>query len=196
MKTLRTLIAVVLVAVVGMSASAQVARQDAKTINLTANLNTTIALTLDESDIVFDFNTLADYKNGLGSYDGKYASTGSVSSTNNWNLFFRATKDFKHSNNTDVMPLNNVGLTAKWRGTNAIVNKADKQTLALSKKETMILGHSNDGMNAGDHDTNGFTIYWEMGTKGNGMNGKSIFEQDLKKGTYNTQVEFTAREIL
>ncbi|TKG96850.1 hypothetical protein EYV94_00005, partial [Puteibacter caeruleilacunae] len=81
MKTLRTLIAVVLVAVVGMSASAQVARQDAKTINLTANLNTTIALTLDESDIVFDFNTLADYKNGLGSYDGKYASTGSVSST-------------------------------------------------------------------------------------------------------------------
>ncbi|TKG94177.1 hypothetical protein EYV94_12890 [Puteibacter caeruleilacunae] len=196
MKTLRTLIAAVLVAVVGMSASAQVAKQDAKTINLTANLNTTIALRMDLSDIVFDFAHLNDYKNGLGSYEGNYASTGSVSSTNNWNLYFRATKDFKHSNNKNSMPLNNVGLTAKWRGSNGISNKADNSTLALSKSETLILGHDGKNMNAGDHDTNRFTIYWEMGTKGEGMNSKSIFDQDLKKGTYNTEVEFTAREIL
>ncbi|TKG96287.1 hypothetical protein EYV94_03250 [Puteibacter caeruleilacunae] len=195
MKTLRTLIAAVLVAVIGMSASAQVAKQDAKTINLTANLNTTIALNMS-GDIVFDFNTLTDYKQGLGSYEGAYVSTGSVSSTNNWNLYFKATKDFKHANGKDKMPLNNVGLTAKFEGSNGIKNYADNSTIALSKSEQVILGHDGSNMNAGDHDTNGFKIYWEMGTKGKGMNGKSIFEQDLKKGTYNTEVEFTAREIL
>ncbi|TKG94179.1 hypothetical protein EYV94_12900 [Puteibacter caeruleilacunae] len=194
MKTLRTLIAVVLVAVVG-TASAQVAQQDQQTINLTANLNTTIALNLS-GDIVFDFNTLDDYKNGLGTYEGSYVSTGSVSSTNNWNLYFKATKDFKHSNDKDVMPLDNVGLTAKFTGTNEIENYADKKTIALSKSEQVILGHDGSNMNAGDHDTNGFNIYWEMGTQGKGMIKKSIFEQDLKKGTYTTEVQFTAREIL
>ena len=193
MKTLRTLIAIVLVAVVG-TVSAQV-QEDSQTINLTANLKTTIALNMS-GDIVFDFVTLDDYKNGLGSYEGAYVSTGSVSSTNNWNLYFKATKDFKHSNGTDVMPLNNVGLTAKFEGSNSIENYADNSTLALSKSEQVILGHDGSNMNAGDHDTNEFKIYWEMGTKGNAMNSESIFEQDLKKGTYTTEVEFTAREIL
>ncbi|TKG94649.1 hypothetical protein EYV94_11935 [Puteibacter caeruleilacunae] len=196
MKTLRTLIAVVLVALVGTSVSAQVAKDDAKTINLTANLNTTIALKLDQSDIVFDFTTLEHYKNGLGQKGGEYSSTGSVSSTTNWVLTFVASKDFTHTNQKDKMDLANVGLTAEFQG-NPISNYTDNGPLALKKSnETTILGYNGKDMNAGDHDTNRFTIYWEMGTQRNTMKKESIFNQDLKKGSYNTDVKFTAREVL
>jgi hypothetical protein len=35
-----------------------------------------------------------------------------------------------------------------------------------------------------------------MGTKSGNMNSQSIFEQDLKKGTYTVDVEFVATEVL
>ena len=54
------------------SVSAQVKESsEAKTINLTANLKTTIALQLEDNDIVFDFVTLDDYKKGLGKKGGR-----------------------------------------------------------------------------------------------------------------------------
>ncbi|TKG96288.1 hypothetical protein EYV94_03255 [Puteibacter caeruleilacunae] len=195
MRTLKTLIAAVLVSLVATSASAQI-KEDAKTINLTANLNTTIALNLNTDPITFDFNTLEDYKKGLGKTGQKYASKGSVSSTANWQLVFVATDEFKHSNGKNTMPLNNVGLRATVSGQKSIKNNAYNRSLALSKKETIILDQKGNQMNAGDHKDNGFTIYWEMGTRRNDMNKKSIFDQNLKKGTYNTEVKFTAREVI
>lgn len=243
MKTLKTLIAAALLVSTTSIAFAQVEeKDDSKTINLTANLNTTIALNLDQSGIVFDFTTLDHYKDGLGAYKGNYSSKGSVSSTTNWELFFNATQPFTHTDNQSTMPLNNVGITASVDGSgistngdngndkektnngnhnghdngkskhygydkdknddessttsHSIENYADGQTLALSMAEKRVLGRKGSEMNAGDHDDNKFTIYWEMGTKNEGMNQKSIFAQDLKKGSYNTDVQFTAREIL
>jgi len=177
------------------TATAQVKEESTKTVTLTANLNTTISLQLNNTDIVFDFTTLEHYKKGLGKKAGAYKTTGAVSSTANWKLSFKAQGDFNHADG-GVMPLNNVGLSAKFTGSNTIENNAENNPLALSTEETVILGHNGHDSNAGDIHANSFTIFWEMGTKRGKMNKKSIFEQDLKKGAYSTKVEFIATEVL
>ena len=166
-------------------------------ITITANLNTTLSLTMDKSDVTFDFTTLEDFKSGLGGYENeKYASTGQVSSTSNWKLSYKAQSEMTHKDGDAVMPLDNVGLSAKFTGKNTIQNNAEEAPLALSTKETVILGHDGKVSNAGDGEVNSFSIYWEMGTQNENMNQASIFTQDLKKGSYSTKVEFIATEVL
>ena len=196
MKIYRLLIAILLVAIAGENALAQV-EEDSKTINLTANLKTTISLQLDEEDIVFDFITLDDYKNGLGRKGGEYLSKGAVSSTANWTLMFCATQDFLHTDGVSKMNLNNVGITATFEGNNRIINLTDFGTLVPIKNYYIPLLMNNIiDSNAGDYEDNKFTIYWEMGTQGRFMRKKSIFEQDLKKGSYSTEIEFVAFEVI
>jgi hypothetical protein len=153
-----------------------------------------MALTLDNSGIEFDFNTLEDYNNGLGGYGSAYASEGSVSSTANWKLGFVASDDFAHTDGTTTMPLDNLGVTVEWTGSNDVdVIAASK---ALADAEELIIEHDGTNSNAGDDAANSFTVYWEMGTKSGNMNSQSIFEQDLKKGTYTVDVEFILTEVL
>lgn len=74
--------------------------------------------------------------------------------------------------------------------------KAKKEKpVALAEKEQIIIGNKNQS-NAGDDAANSFVIYREMGTQADAMNKESIFTQDLKKGTYQTEVAFIAREVL
>jgi hypothetical protein len=196
MKKLIYIIAAVLTISFANQAQAQV-KTEAEVITLTANLNTTLALKMDKSDVTFDFTTLSEYKEGLGGYENaSHASTGNVSSTANWRLSFKAQSEMTHKDGDAVMPLDNVGLSAKFTGVNKIKNNAEKAPLALSTKETVILDHNGKNSNAGDTDVNSFTIYWEMGTKNAKMNQESIFTQDLKKGSYSTKVEFIATEVL
>ncbi|MDP4184730.1 MAG: hypothetical protein Q8862_06150, partial [Bacteroidota bacterium] len=169
---------------------------DSQAINLTAHLKTTIALDLDKSDITFDFVTLNDYQKGLGGLDGSYASAGAVSCTSNWNLSARATGDFKHTDGTTTIPLNNVGLSVRFKGTNPIQNNTTSAPLPLSTTQATLIGYNGSNSNAGDFDVNSFTVYWEMGTGKGNMNHQSLFAQDLKKGTYSTQVEFVASEVI
>lgn len=174
------------------NANAQV--ESSETITLTANLNTTLAMRLDNSGITFDFTTLEDYKDGLGGYESDYASKGAISSTANWNLSFKADSEMTHSDEKTTMPLNNIGLIAKFNGSNDVDVKAEKDApLALTGDEQVILGH-NAKSNAGDEAANNFVIFWEMGTKNGNLNNKSIFEQDLKKESYKTNVSFICRE--
>ncbi len=178
------------------SVNAQV-KTEAEVITLTANLNTTMSLNMDKSDVTFDFTTLNEYKSGLGGFENEtYASTGNVSSTANWKLSFKAQSEFNHQDGDSFIPLDNVGLSAKFTGENKVMNNTEKSPLVLSKNETVILGHNGVDSNAGDTDVNSFTIYWEMGTQKADMNSASIFEQDLKKGSYSTKVEFIATEVL
>jgi hypothetical protein len=196
MKKLVYIIAAVLTVSFANKVNAQV-QTEAEVITLTANLETTMALSMDKSDITFNFVTLNEYKEGLGGYDNEsYSSKGQISSTANWNLSYKAQDDFKHEDGKTIMPLDNVGLSAKFTGENKIKNYAEKNPLALSKEETIILGHNGSDSNAGDAVANNFVIFYEMGTKQSKMNNKSIFEQDLKKGSYSTKVEFVATEVL
>ncbi len=197
MKRLIYIIAAALTITFASNTQAQV-KTEAEVITLTANLNTTMSLNIDKSDITFDFTTLNDYKNGLGGYDSdKYSSIGSVTSTANWNLSYKAEDEFTHQDG-GTMSLDNVGLSVEWMGSNRIKAYAETEEapLALSKSETVILGHDGQNSNAGDAKANYFKIFWEMGTKKGNMNSASIFEQDLKKGSYSTKVEFIATEVL
>ena len=192
MKKVATILAVIFA--VAFTANTFAQATDNEVITITANLNTTMALTLDNSGIEFDFNTLEDYNNGLGGYGSAYASEGSVSSTANWKLGFVANDDFAHTDGTTTMPLNNLGVTVEWTGSNDVdVIAASK---ALDDAEELIIEHDGSNSNAGDDAANSFTIYWEMGTKAGNMNSQSIFEQDLKKGTYTVDVEFILTEVL
>jgi len=198
MKKLVLIIAVAFMAVVNSKA---VVIPDGKVeksevVTLTAKLNTTMALNLDNDDITFEFNTLEDYQNGLGGIEGDYASEGSVSSTSNWKLSYKANGAFTHEDGATTMPLDNVGLSAAFTGSNKVSNNASADALPLSADRTEIIGHDGINSNAGDEKSNSFIIYWEMGTKGKRLNSESLFEQDLKKGVYNTEVEFIATEVL
>ncbi|MFT5750157.1 MAG: hypothetical protein ACI93S_001431 [Ancylomarina sp.] len=99
-----------------------------------------------------------------------------------------------HKDGDAVMPLDNVGLSAKFTGENKINNNAEEAPFVLSTKETVILGHDVKNSNAGDSAVNSFSIYWKMGTQN--KNQANIFTQDLKKGSYSTKVEFIATEVL
>ena len=170
--------------------------EKSEVITLTAKLNTTMSLNLDNSPILFDFVTLDEFRKGLGKYEGEYSSKGTIRSTANWTLSYRATKAFTHTDGVTTMPLDNVGLSAKFTGKNQVTNYAEGTPLPLSESRTTIIGHNGHKSNAGDESDNAFTIFWEMGTTKGNMNNKSIFEQDLKKGEYNTNVEFVASEVL
>lgn len=194
MKKLMCILAVLLFFTVTTSSIAQV--QESRTINLTSKLVTTISLDMSGTEINFNFVTIDDYKKGLGGYEGDYSSWGSVSSTANWKLSFSARGQLTHSDGQSNIPLNNVGLRAKWTGDNRMKNRTRKRPLPLSEKETVILKKRRRYSNAGDENANSFVIYWEMGTRKGKMNKVSIFDQDLKKGAYRTEVDFFATEVL
>lgn len=196
MKKIVYIIAAVLTISFANKVNAQVVTE-AEVITLTANLNTTMSLQMDKADVTFDFTTLEDFKSGLGGYENeKYASSGQVSSTANWKLSYKAQSEMTHQDGDAIIPLDNVGLSAKFTGKNKIKNNADQAPLALSTNETVILDHNGKNSNAGDGAVNSFTIYWEMGTQKENLNKQSIFTQDLKKGAYSTKVEFIASEVL
>lgn len=192
MKKVTTILAVIFA--VAFSANTFAQATDNEVITITANLNTTMALTLDNSGIVFDFNTLSDYNDGLGGYGSSYASQGSVSSTANWKLGFVAVEDFTHSDGSTTMPLDNLGVTVEWTGSNDV--EAIDEAKSLESEEAIIIEQDGDASNAGDDDANSFTLYWEMGTQEGDMNSESIFEQDLKKGAYTVDVDFILTEVL
>ncbi|PTN10549.1 hypothetical protein [Mangrovibacterium marinum] len=195
MKKVFTFIALAFIAFSSFASNDKDGVESSEVITLTARLNSTIALDMDNSDIVFEFNELNDFRNGLGGYEKAYQSTGTISATANWNLSFFAKKDFTHTSG-NTMPLDNVGLSAKFTGKNSIADYSNQQPLKLSKQSRLILGYNGSTTNAGDASDNAFTIYWEMGTKKNDMNGTSIYDQNLKKGEYKTEVEFVASEVL
>ncbi len=195
MKKLATIIlAAAFVIGLGNNTFAQV--QDTEVITLTANLNTTLSLSMETAGITFDFTTLNEYKNGLGNYQGSYESAGSVTSTSNWKLGYKAQGDFLHSDGNTAMPLDNAGVSVEFTGSNPIENNASSDPIALSLSEVILLDYDGSNSNAGDDDANEFVIYWEMGTKEGDMNAESIFEQNLKKGSYSTNVEFIATEVI
>lgn len=169
---------------------------DNEVITITANLNTTMALDISTEGIVFDFNTLDDYENGLGGKNGSYSSEGSISSTSNWEYFIKASTDFTHSDGTTTMPLDNLGVTITWTGTNNAKNYCKNTPIALEDEAVRLIGQQGNQSNAGNSEANSFVLYWEIGTSNGNMNDDSIFEQDLKKGAYNVDVEFILTEVI
>ena len=161
-----------------------------------ASLNGTLLLNLDNSSVDFDFTTFEDYNQGVGSHMGNYYSEGSIAATTNWELSYHASELFLHSDGVTTMPLDNLGVTVKWTGYNKIKNWAKNHAKALEENEVILIGQSGNKSNTGDESANSFVIYWQMGTGDGNMNSYSIFDQNLKKGSYSVNVEFLVTEAL
>jgi len=198
MKKVATILAVIFA--VAFTANTFAQATDNEVITITANLNTSLYLDMGSAGympIEFNFNTLEDYNNGLGGHDNfDYYHMAAISSTANWKFGVKAISSFEHSDNSTTMPLNNLGISIGWEGSNTVQNNVDGTPAALSTDEVILIEQSGDISNAGDYSDNQFNIFYEMGTQNGNMNSQSIFEQDLKKGTYTVDVEFVATEVL
>ena len=204
MKTIKTL-AICLVATMALSLQTstifgQTAETDTETITLTANLNTTMALTLDATEVVFTFDNLTEYQTGIGAND-EVSLTGDVASTADWKLEFKATSDLQHQTHSgSTIPLNQVGLRAELTGNyssgNRIDNQADNTPIALSSSNNTIFDVGNGDTNAGTSADNEFELFWEMGTKNGNMKNKTLFEENYRRGQYQATVLFTLTEVI
>ncbi len=180
------------------SITAQV--NESEVITLTSNLNTTMYLDMSSAGympVIFDFNTLNDYKNGLGGYDNwDYFHMASINSTANWKFGVRSVSPFLHYNGNTEIPTDNIGITILWQGLNTIINNADEIPLGIIPSEKILLEYDGINSNAGDYYTNNFILFYEMGTQSGDMKQKSIFMQNLKKGSYTMDIQYVVTEII
>lgn len=174
--------------------SAQV--MSTENITIMAALNGTLMINMDNSVVEFEFNTFDDYNDGVGGRYGSYYSSGSIAATSNWELSYVASEPFLHSDGTTTMDLDNLGVTVDWTGHNKVKNYAKTHAKALSQMEVRLIGQQGNKSNKGDEWANSFIIYWQMGTGDGDMNSTSIMDQNLKRGTYSTTVEFIVSEAL
>ncbi|MCF8370929.1 MAG: hypothetical protein K9H64_04855 [Bacteroidales bacterium] len=172
--------------------------QDNAQLVLTANLNTTLSLDIQNTVITFDFNTVSDYQNGLGE-NGENSVEGSVYSTANWELSIKSAQDsLTHSDGQHSIPLNyvgyKVGLTGNY-GSQRISTAAENDPVALTNMPAIVLTKA-EKTNAGTNEDNAFEVFWEMGTGNGNTNAISLLEGNFKKGTYQTTIDFILTEIL
>ncbi|MCL3782458.1 hypothetical protein EMN47_18910 [Prolixibacteraceae bacterium JC049] len=64
---------------------------------------------------------------------------------------------------------------------------------AYAKSTTTTTTSSSSTSTKGEHD---FSLFWQMGTRSGGMNGKSLKDQNLKKGVYTAEVELRVTELM
>ncbi len=201
MKTLKTLSAIITVAllsVISLNSNAQVT--DAANVTLTANLQTSLSLTLGSTAVTFTFDEVDEYKNGIGD-DLSIKHSVEVNSTANWKIDLKANGDLLHSNNTNTLDLAQVGIHASnegnWGATRTTNNSGEATPIALSlADQTILTNGANTLTNAGDSDDNDFFFYYEMGTMEGAMHGTSMLEENYKRGTYQTTIVYTLSEIL
>lgn len=158
--------------------------------------NPNISLNIKSGEnIVFNFNTLNELKNGI--VNAGHDTYIRVGCANNWDLSFRTNdSEFSGTNNpTNVMPLNNIGVKIVSTGNNLddgsnIVNNAKFNALALSNSDVILL---TKGIlkNAGFGIKNSFVFRWEAGTKSGNMNNTSVFDQYIPADSYTTTIVIT-----
>lgn len=189
---MREIVILVLMLCLSFNSRAQVS--DANVINLSVNLHSSLSLSIDQSPVNIDFETDEDYEKGVGLK--KYFSKGAVASTTNWKLSCKAMTKFTHEDGKTVMPLNNIGVRAKYNGTSKVKNYTEKTPQALSLNEIDLIGYDGVNSNANDKDQNSFVLYWEMGTMKGNMNSQNLLKQNLKKGSYSTRLAVVVTEVI
>jgi len=146
-------------------------------------------------NIEFNFNTLADYENGIAN-NAEYDTRFTVASSVDWDVDIHA-EDGTLVATDDMggtgMPLDNIGYhLMESDGTypgDFNVNSTDDEPAALDDDAIILVGYDGDNSNAGDINQNDFTIHWRCGTSdGNNMNALSLLEQQLAADRYATNV--------
>ncbi len=183
----------------GMTTFAQ-AVKDRNIIPVAVNLNQVLRMNITNGgNIEFVFNTIADYKSGIGAgSDAMYMTSFEVASSTRWALDFGAETAnlIGNDNPANLLTIDNVGLSLNNLGTHTfeaaaspIGTTATKElfsapttnatkTIALpAYPTTLITDNTTAAANAGDAVDNKFTINWRCGTKEGSMNGTALIDQ-------------------
>lgn len=168
---------------------------DRAVIPVAVTLNSILRLNVvSGGNIEFNFNTLADYTNGIENSEA-YDTRFTVASSVHWEVVMFSEEDAligtDLADGSSTMDLDNIGYTVSHTGSGdpalLFIIPADTEPAALTNTEVAIV--ENGGTNAGDIDQNAFTIHWQCGTPGEGdMNTASILEQNLSADRYATNV--------
>ncbi|MCL3782670.1 hypothetical protein EMN47_19975 [Prolixibacteraceae bacterium JC049] len=148
-----------------------------------------VYLLMDASTVTFEFNSIEDYEKGLGR-NREYRTLGAVDARVDWELYFWANTEMVHEDGYTRMPLNNIGVTMEYLGRNRVRVNGRRRPITLKRREQWLIRPQGCWSNRGCYLNNMFFIYWEMGTCRGRMNKKNLYKQNLKKGTYRTEVEF------
>lgn len=170
--------------------------QDSYVVTLTANLNSSLVLSMDDSNINFQFKSQAEYEKGVGNQQKDFCSRGKVVGTTNWRLSCRALNELKHEDGRSTLPLNNVGVSARKSSSKDFRNFTENAPAALSKKRVELLAYSGIPVNTSSLEENSFELIWEMGTRQGNMNTLSIKDQNLKKGKYSARIAMVVTELI
>lgn len=183
----------------GMTTFAQ-AVKDRNIIPVAVNLNQVLRMNITNGgNIEFVFNTIADYKSGIGAgADAIYLTSFEVASSTRWALDFGAETPnlIGNDNPLHLLPIDNVGLKLNNLGTHLFAGPLvvatgtapgelfsasttnATATIALpSYPTTLITDNQNAKASAGDAVDNKFSINWRCGTKEGTMNGTAIIDQ-------------------
>lgn len=145
-------------------------------------------------NIEFNFNTLADYQNGIDntpSYDTRFTVASSV----DWDVIMYSEEAALVSTDDETgtgMALDNIGYHVSSNGTLDLTTQITESIdplapAALTATEIVIIGYDAT-TNAGDINQNDFNIHWECGTQIGDMNTASILSQQLAADRYATNV--------
>ncbi|MBI2968845.1 MAG: hypothetical protein HYY40_13680 [Bacteroidetes bacterium] len=183
---------------------AQGSASDQDVVPVTLALDQILRISVREGgNIEFVFNSMDDFKNGIGN-SNFFDSQITIASSQNWVFTFGA-EDANFVGSEDpanTMDLDNVGFTIEWTGTNgcclaasdvaATTHNADDGTAnGLSVFPVTLLYNGGAG-NAGNITQNAFTIHWQCATVAGGgttaMNTSTMIEEDYNPDRYVTNI--------
>ncbi len=168
---------------------------DRAVIPVAVTLNSILRLNVvSGGNIEFNFNTLADYANGIDNseaYDTKFTIASSV----DWEVYIYSEEnnmvgtDDQSGGNT--LTLDNIGYQVTYDGTGDAADfdiPALAAAFPLTDAESLLVGKAALVSNAGDIQRNAFVINWRCGTQEGGMINQSILEQNVAADRYATNV--------
>lgn len=181
-------------------ATTNIQAQDVETVDFTVELVDVLDLVITAGDAIwFTFDDPVEYNNGIdGDAVGEQTDI-TCAATSDWELTI-ATPDLVGIANSDVMTADNVGCYVTSAGTNTFAGgqvtsayTAYGSPLALTNAATLLI--DNGSGNAGDETDNIFTLHWQVGTMGPGMNATSMLQHvalgTLSLDVYNCDITLT-----
>lgn len=178
---------------------------DRAVIPVAVTLNSILRLNVTSGgNIEFNFNTLSDYENGIGT-SAAYQTKFNVASSVNWDVMIFAENaaligtdiigdaDLVDGGAANTMDLDFIGYHIESEGTGGtdytFAATVSTNPAALNNIPTTVLvGYNTLVPNAGDISRNSFTIAWQCGTAVGAMNGSSILAEGLAADRYATNV--------
>jgi hypothetical protein len=200
-----TLLAIMLFC--GLTAFSQ-AVKDRSVIPVAVNLNQVLRLNVTNGgNIEFVFNTIDDYKDGLGAGDeAQYQTNFSVASSTNWSLQYGAETASLIATDDPLnvdFDLDNVGLQLNvegavydWETEYVSVPTTNGGAVANLDVAGTTLITVGTAFNAGDAVDNMFSINWRCGTAEGGMAATALLDQSLAPDRYVVNVLFDLTSII